>query len=84
MSPATLHPSSTAVRVTLRTLVFAVATLAAIFFASAGLGLLRLLVSGLSSGADPGIAELATHSGLTLLFFGLAGIGAYIAKKSFW
>jgi hypothetical protein len=30
-----------------------------------------------------GIAEFSTHSGLTLVFFVLAAVSAYVAKKCF-
>jgi predicted transporter len=69
---------------TLTTLVFGLSSLAAIFFASAGYGLLKMLLSGVSSGASIGIAEFSTHSGLTIVFFVLAGLGVYVAKKCFW
>jgi hypothetical protein len=52
-----------------------------VFSASAGYGLLKMLVVGMSNGADVGIAEFSTHSGLTLVFFVLAALGAYGAKK---
>jgi hypothetical protein len=54
---------------------------AAIFSASAGYGLLKMLLVGISSGADIGFAEFATHSGLTIVFLVLAGLSAYVAKK---
>jgi len=38
----------------------------------------------MSSGAEIGVAELFTHSGLTVVFFVLAGLSAYVAKKCFW
>jgi hypothetical protein len=57
---------------------------AAIFSASAGYGLLKMLLVAVSSGADIGIAEFLTHSGLTIVFFLLAGMSAYAAKKCFW
>ena len=84
MVPITLPVSSPVLRTTVKAAVFVLASLAAIFCASAGLGLLRMLVSGLSSGAVTSLAELATHSGLTLLVLALAAGGAWIAKKSFW
>jgi hypothetical protein len=43
-----------------------------------------MLLVGMSSGGDIGLAEFSTHSGLTLVFFVLAGLSAYIAKKCFW
>jgi hypothetical protein len=60
------------------------ASFAAIFSASAGYGLLKMLVVGMSSGADIQVAEFVTHSGLTIVFFVAAGLGAYAAKKCFW
>jgi len=39
----------------------------------------------MSSGAtDVGMAEFSTHSGLTIVFFVLAGLSVYAAKKCFW
>ena len=84
MSLTTLYSSNTVLRATLKTSVFGLSSFAAIFFAAAGYGLLKMLVAGLSGGADVGIAELSTHSGLTVVFFVLAGAGAYLAKKCFW
>jgi hypothetical protein len=43
-----------------------------------------MLLVGMSSGAEIGIAEFSTHSGLTIVFFGLAGLSARVAKKCFW
>jgi len=43
-----------------------------------------MLLVGMSSGADIGLAEFSTHSGLTIVFIVLAGLGAYVAKKCFW
>jgi hypothetical protein len=43
-----------------------------------------MLLAGMSSGADIGLAEFSTHSGLTLVFCVFAGLGAYLAKKCFW
>lgn len=74
----------TAGAATLKTLGFGLSSAAAIFFASAGYGLLKMLLSGMSSGATIGIAEFSTHSGLTIAFFVLAGLGAYVARKCFW
>ena len=84
MSMTTLYSSSAVFRATLKTLVFGLSSFAAIFCASAGYGLLKMLLSGMSSGASIGIAEFSTHSGLTIIFFVLAGLGAYVAKKCFW
>ena len=84
MSLTTFYSSNAVFRATLKTLVFGVSSFAAIFCASAGYGLLKMLLSGMSSGASIGVAEFSTHSGLTIVFFVLAGLGAYIAKKCFW
>ena len=84
MSVTTLYSSSPMLRATLKTLVFGLSSFAALFCASAGYGLLKMLISGMSSGATIGVAEFATHSGLTIVFFVLAGLGVYVAKKCFW
>jgi uncharacterized membrane protein len=84
MSLTTLYSSNAVFRATLKTLVFGLSSFAALFFASAGYGLLKMLLSGMSGGTDIGIAEFSTHGGLTIVFFVLAGIGAYVAKKCFW
>jgi asparagine N-glycosylation enzyme membrane subunit Stt3 len=84
MSLTFLYSSNALLRATLKTLVFGVSSFAAIFCASAGYGLLKMLLPAFSGGATIGIAEFSTHSGLTILFFVLAGIGAYGAKKCFW
>ena len=83
MSITTLYSSNAVFRATAKTLVFGLASFAAIFFASAGYGLLKMLLSGISDGASVGIAEYSTHTGLTITFFVLAGIGVYIARKCF-
>ena len=84
MSLTTLYSSNTVFRATLKTSVFGLSSFAAIFCAAAGYGLLKMLLTGLSAGADVGIAELSTHSGLTVAFFAMAGVGAYVAKKCLW
>jgi hypothetical protein len=84
MSLTTLYSSNAMLRATFKTSAFGLASFAAIFFASAGYGLLKMLLAGMSGGASIGIAEFSTHSGLTIVFFVLAGIGAYAAKKCFW
>ena len=84
MSLATLYSSNTVLLATLKTSVLGLSSFAAIFCAAAGYGLLKMLVVGLNAGADVGIAELSTHSGLTVAFFALAGASAYVAKKCFW
>jgi hypothetical protein len=43
-----------------------------------------MLLVGMSSGAEIGVAEFLTHSGLTIVFFVLAGLSAYVAKKCVW
>ena len=84
MSLLAVYASNVPLRTTLKTLAFVFASFAAIFSASAGYGLLKMLLAGMSSGADIGMAEFSTHSGLTLVFFVFAGLGAYTAKKCFW
>ena len=84
MSVSAVYASNVPLRTTLKTLAFLCASFAAIFCASAGYGLLKMLLVGMSSGADIAVAEFLTHSGLTLVFFVLAGLGAYLAKKCFW
>ena len=84
MSISAVYASSVPLRATLKTVAFLCASFAAIFSASAGFGLLTMLVVGMSSGADIGVAEFVTHTGLTIAFFVAAGLGAYVAKKCFW
>jgi hypothetical protein len=84
MTLTTLYSSNAALRATLKTLVFGLSSFAGIFFASAGYGLLKMLLPAMSGGTNIGIAEFSTHGGLTIVFFVLAGIGAYVAKKCFW
>jgi hypothetical protein len=84
MNLTILYSSTAVLRATLKTLVFGGSAFAAIFCASAGYGLLTMLLSGLSGGASIGIAEFSTHTGLTIVFFVLAGSCAYVAKKCFW
>lgn len=84
MSLAAVYASNVPLRATLKTLAFSCSSFAAIFSASAGYGLLKMLLVGMSSGADIGVAEFSTHSGLTIVFFALAGLCAYVAKKCFW
>jgi len=71
-------------RATLKTLGFGISSFAAVFCASAGYGLLKMLLPAFNDGATIGIAEFFTHSGLTILFIVLAGLGAYLAKKCIW
>ena len=84
MSVSVVHVSNVPLRVTLKTVAFLCSSFAAIFSASAGYGLLKMLLVGMSSGAAIGLAEFSTHSGLTLVFFVLAALCAYVAKKCFW
>lgn len=84
MNLTLLYPSSAVVRAMLKTLVFGFSSFAAIFCASAGYGLLKMLLPVFNGSATIGIAEFSTHGGLTLLFFVFAGICAYAAKKCFW
>jgi hypothetical protein len=84
MSLSAVYASSVPLRATLKTLGFLCASFAAIFSASAGYGLLKVLLAGMRSGADIGIAELLTHGGLTIVLFVVAGLSAYVAKKYFW
>lgn len=82
MSLATLYSSNAFLRVTLKTVVFVLSSAAATFCAAAGYGLLKMLVPVMSGAVGIGFAEFFTHSGLTLVFFLLAGTGAYVAKRS--
>ena len=84
MSLAALYSSNVAFRATLRLLVFVFSFVAAVFSESAGFGMLKVLLEALNRGANIGIAEFATHGGLTIVFFVLAGLGAYVAKKCYW
>jgi hypothetical protein len=68
----------------LKALAFLLSAFAAIFCASAGYGLLKTLLGGMSRGASIGISEFVTHTGLTMVFFVLGGLSAYLAKKCFW
>jgi len=84
MSFTTLYSSSALVRGTIRTSAFVLSSFAAVFCASAGYGLLKMLLPAVSGGASIGVAEFSTHGGLTFVFFALAAISAYAAKKCFW
>lgn len=79
----TVLSSNARFRAMLQTLVFASSSFAAIFCASAGYGLLKMLLPAVSGSANIGIAEFSTHGGLTIVFFVLAGLSAYVAKKCF-
>ena len=84
MSFTARYSSSALFAGTLRALAFLLSSFAAIFCASAGYGLLKMLLGGMSRGASIGMAEFVTHSGLTLVFLALAGLGAYRAKRCYW
>ncbi len=84
MSFSTFYASNVPLRVTLKTLAFLFASFAALFSAAAGYGLLKVLVGAIGSDAHIGTMEFSTHSGLTIVFFVLAGLGAYVAKKCVW
>ena len=83
MSFSAVHSTNVLLRRTLKLLAFVFLSFAAIFSASAGYGLLRTLFQALNSGVAIGVAEVSTHSGLTIAFFVLAGFGAYLAKKCY-
>ncbi len=84
MSSSALYSANVLFRGTFKLLAFVFLSFAAIFSASAGYGLLRTLFQALNSGATIGVAEVSTHSGLTIAFFVLAGLGAYLGKKCYW
>jgi hypothetical protein len=84
MSFSALYWSNVSLRATLKMVAFVFSLFAAMFSASAGYGLLRMLLRAMNSGTNIGIAEFATHGGLTIAFFVLAGLGAYAAKKCYW
>jgi hypothetical protein len=84
MSLSTVYASNVPLRATLKTLTFLFSSFAAIFSASAGYGLLTMLLAAVSTGADIGLAEFSTHSGSIVVFFVLAGLGAYGARRCFW
>ena len=84
MTVSAVYASSALLRAALKTLVFSFSLFAAVFSASAGYGLFRTLLVAVSSGADIGVTEFSTHSGLTIAFFVLAGLSAYVAKKCVW
>ena len=78
------HSFNVPLRATLKMLAFVFSLFAATFSASAGYGLLKMLLQAVNRGANIGIAEFSTHGGLTIAFFVLAGLGAYVAKKCYW
>ena len=84
MSLATLYSSNALLRATVKMFAFAFSLFVAVFSASAGYGLLTMLLQAMNLGANIGMAESATHGGLTIVLFVLAGSGAYAAKKCYW
>jgi hypothetical protein len=84
MSVTARYSSSALFGSTLKALVFLLSSFAAVFCASAGYGLLKMLLGGMSRGASIGISEFVTHSGLTIVFFVGAALCAYWAKKCYW
>ena len=84
MSVSVLSTTNVLFRGTLKLLAFVFLSFAAVFSASAGYGLLKMLFQALNSGAATSVAEVSTHSGLTIACFVLAGLGAYLAKKCYW
>ena len=84
MSVTARYSTSALFGPTLKALAFLLSLCVAIFSASAGSGLLKMLLGGMSRGASIGISEFVTHSGLTIVLFVLAGLSAYGAKKCYW
>jgi hypothetical protein len=84
MSITARYSSSALLGATFKASVFILSSFAAIFCASAGYGLLKMLLGAMSRGTSIGIAEFVTHSGLTIVFLVLASLGAYCAKKCYW
>lgn len=84
MSLSVSNSSNILFRSTVRGSVFAFSLFVAVFSASAGYGLLKMLLRGMSSGTSIGIAEFSTHGGLTIVFLLFAGLGIYVAKKCYW
>ena len=83
MSVTARYSTSALFGPTLKALAFLLSLCTAIFCASAGYGLLKMLLGGMSRGASIGISEFVTHSGLTIVFLVLAGLSAYGAKKCY-
>jgi hypothetical protein len=81
MISSALFRSNALSRVIFKSLAFVFLWAVAIFCASAGYGLLKVLIQAMGRGESIGIAEFATHSGLTITFFLSAGLGAYLAKN---
>jgi hypothetical protein len=84
MSLSALSSTANLFRGTVKLLAFVSLSFAAIFSASAGYGLIKTLFQAVNSDAAIGVAEASTHSGVTIAFFVLAGLGAYCAKKCYW
>ena len=84
MSVVARHSSNALFGPTLKASAFLLSSFAAIFCASAGYGLLKVLLGAMSRGASVGLSEFVTHSGLTVVFLVLAGLSAYRAKKCYW
>ena len=84
MSVTARYSTSALFGSTLKALAFLLSLCVAIFSASAGYGLLKMLLGGMSRGASIGISEFVTHSGLSIVFLVLAGLSAYGAKKCYW
>jgi len=78
------HSFNVPLRATLKMLAFVFSLFAATFSASAGYGLLKMLLQAVNRGANIGIAEFSTHGGLTVVFFVLAVLSAYAAKRCYW
>lgn len=84
MSVTARYSTSALFGPTLKALAFLLSLCIAIFCASAGYGLLKMLLGGMSRGASIGISEFVTHSGLTIVLLVLSGLSAYGAKKCYW
>jgi hypothetical protein len=84
MSVSALDVFKVSLRATLKMLAFVFSLFVALFSASAGYGLLTMLLPVMNSGTSVGIAEFSTHGGLTIMFFVLSALGAYAAKKCYW
>lgn len=84
MSFSAVYTSNMSFRATMKMLAFVFSLFVATFSASAGYGLLKMLLQAVNRGANIGIAEFSTHGGLTIVFFVLAVLGAYAAKRCYW
>ena len=76
MSVTAVYELSVPLRATLKTVAFLLSLFTAIVSASPGYGVPKMLLPGIGSGAAIGIAESSTHSGLTIVFFVLAGLSS--------